>query len=83
MNAKKLHAHDAGDAYALATGRPMPISTQHAARSSFFTGNEHGQVWGEYLSDDEYLGDAEPALDAHAYDEWIVDLTDAGLIGDC
>ncbi|RWI35388.1 hypothetical protein [Mesorhizobium sp.] len=73
MLTKKLHALNAGDTYARATGRPLPISTDYAAKTGFYTGNEHGLVWAEYLSDDEYLADVDPELDAYAHREWAED----------
>jgi hypothetical protein len=39
-------------------------------REIHFTGQEHAQVHGYYLSDDELLDMTEAELDAHAYENW-------------
>lgn len=48
-----------------------------------YTGNQHSINWQTYCSDDEPDFDLEPELDAVAFEEWIIEQTDAGLIGDC
>lgn len=59
------------------------IETDYLTDERIYAGTEHGLIFAEYLSDDEYLCDADPVLDQIAVEEWIEDMTDAGLIGDC
>lgn len=59
------------------------IETDYLSDERFYAGTEHGLIYAQYLSDDEYLADTDPVLDRIAVEEWIEDLTDAGLIGDC
>lgn len=36
----------------------------------FYTGQEHGLIWQEYLSDDEFTADVDGELDAYAHQNW-------------
>lgn len=36
-----------------------------------YSGNEHGLIFAEYLSDDEYLADLNPDLDQVSHQTWV------------
>jgi hypothetical protein len=46
------------------------FSVAETPRETHFTGQEHSQIHGYYLSDDELLDMTEAELDAHAYENW-------------
>lgn len=50
--------------------------------ANLVTGEEHSAVYAYYMGDDEDTSDVTD-LDRHAYEQDIIAMTDAGLIGDC
>lgn len=47
-------------------------SLQPPVRQSHFSGQQHAQVFDEYLNDDEPTFDLDACLDAAAYTEWLL-----------
>ena len=47
-----------------------PAVEQTAQRDYAFAGTEHGLIFAEYLSDDEYVADVDQDLDRVSFVEW-------------
>jgi hypothetical protein len=46
------------------------VQEKRGVEQRHFTGQEHSQIHGYYLSDDELLDMTDEELDAHAYENW-------------